>query len=224
MTINLSFHFPFAMMMDVHRQEWLKKKDMESFLFELDGDQQMLDLNLHAIMAVSVIFPCFYLTLLKAVVYYECSKRIFHKLTQTDGKSPITGTSAQIKIEKLVSMMLMYHCLARDTDPDENSLDFLNIFIDFLDDDYRRCICFFGHQKSNYVEPLSVKQIFSLMKEIKEGGSIHNINDVMTYFNDYIDARIRKRPETTTPFLPFFTDKQVKKWGHLNADNGFFEE
>jgi hypothetical protein len=74
------------------------------------------------------------------------------------------------------------------------------------------------------VEPLSIKQIFSLMKEIKEGSSIKNIHDVMTYFNDYIDARIRKRPETTTPFLSFFTDKQVEKWGHLTPDNGFFVE
>lgn len=224
MTINLSFNFPFAMMMGIHRQEWLKEKDMESFFFGLEGDQLRLDLNLHAIMAVSEIFPCFYLNLLKAAVYYESSKRIFYKLTEKDGESAILRIKERVKIEKLVSMMMMYHCLARDIDPDESPLDFLNIFIDYLDDDYRRCICFFGYQKSYYVNPLSLTEVFRLIKEIKEGTSINNINDVMTFFNDYIDARIRKRPETTTPFLPFFTEKQVKKWGHLNPNHGFFEE
>ena len=119
-------------------------------------------------------------------------------------------------------MMLMYHCLARDNDLDERPLDFLNIFMGFLGDDYRRCICFFGFQKFYYVEPLSLKQLFALMKEIKEGDSIQTINDVMAYFNDYINTRFRTRPETTTPFIPFLTEKQVNKWGHLNEDNGFF--
>ena len=59
-------------------------------------------------------------------------------------------------------------------------LEFFNVFIDLLNDDYRRCICFIRSKKQKN-ETLSLYDIFRLTEEIKNGSPINNINDVSGY-------------------------------------------
>lgn len=198
-----------------------RRKVIEDVFSSYDKENQTIIIYLHFIVTASDFMHQSYYNILKFNLFYHLGSHIFNTLYP---KKEISGINERdlIRIERLVSMMTVYHCFKKDI-YHEPLLEFFREFLGILEDDYQRCKCFIQRPGNKNID-LPLGNVIDLIREVKNGETIHDMDDMMNFFNDYIDQRFTKRPETVTPYMPFLSENQKKKWWQLSPECGFFPD
>ena len=216
LTIQLVFAYPEFKFFNAYILEWdHRRKIIEGLFVDYDGENDKITIYLHSVIIVSQIMTHSYNIVLKFVLFYEMGTRIFREQVK-DVKYRNTT------IERFVSVMIAYHCIKSGKIEEELNDFFYDVLV-ILEDDYQRCKCFI-RTKDGKNNPLSLQDVIKFIEYIGKGNLINDSNELMRYFDSYIDKRFTSWQETVTPYLMFLTEEQRKRWGHLDHNNGFFPE
>lgn len=230
--VVFSFDYPNYKYFHDYILEWdSRKKIVEPLFTEYDPESNVIDVHLHTIVVVADIMHHSYMRIVKFIVYYGIGTWLFReKLGREHNHNQV--------VERFVSTMIAYHCIRHETnrilniiddgpDYEENDPEMLLAFfydiLDLLVDDYQRCKCFIK-SKEGKNDALPLEEILRLIEEIGNGTMINSSEELMRFFDDYIDQRFLSCQETVTAYLPYLEQEQKNRWGHLDHDHGFYPD